>query len=601
MKSRTLMCTLLLFALLVFPNVMAQDTSGTDVGGILNENTTWTIENSPYTVTETIQIPDGVTLTIEPGVEILFSGTDDIFLVHGSVIAQGTSDNRIVLDGKGVAECFFGGEGHADFFDLEFCVIKNGNKLFQAGASTTVILRHSEIYNVTEPSGLSTTHGENYIEYNFFSNSAGFLLLDFWELPEPGVTNYIRYNLVQNNPDLFVKATTNDLDTEIAMNYNSFIDTHGILLEIEGNYVGIDATENYWGTTDTTLIDEMIYDGNDDIGCPGIVNYNPILTSPNPEAYSLPIFVEFSHSPNTKYANLTTSFDASTSFSKYSNISSYSWSFGDGNTKNQITPNVTHTYAAAGQFNVNLTVTDDYGFKNTTIKSITVLADNTAPITSHNYNGEWKTSDFTITLSASDSESGVAETYYKVNGGSNRSLSSDGQPQTTLESENNTLEFWSVDIVGNIESVQVVSEIKLDKTDPVIGNPTTSPDYEVQAEETVKVTVDVSDSVSGVDQVILSYSTDNGSSWNDVSMNLNSTLDLWEAEIPGQELWTKVNYKITANDNAGNSVTSNGTELNGYDVVPEFPTWMVPLTLIAITLVAVIVKKEIDNKTEQKR
>lgn len=47
---------------------------------------------------------------------------------------------------------------------------------------------------------------------------------------------------------------------------------------------------------------------------------------------------------------------------------SYSWDFGDGN--NSILPNPTHTYAAAGTYIVNLTVTDASGLTNT--QSLTV-------------------------------------------------------------------------------------------------------------------------------------------------------------------------------------------------------------------------------------
>jgi len=39
--------------------------SGTLVGGIIWENITWTLENGPYIITDTIQIPKNVTLNID--------------------------------------------------------------------------------------------------------------------------------------------------------------------------------------------------------------------------------------------------------------------------------------------------------------------------------------------------------------------------------------------------------------------------------------------------------------------------------------------------------------------------------------------------------
>jgi outer membrane protein assembly factor BamB len=90
-----------------------------------------------------------------------------------------------------------------------------------------------------------------------------------------------------------------------------------------------------------------------------------------------------------------------------------------------------------------------------------------APSTSHNYDGLWHTVDFTITLTATDDISGVAETYYKINDGPIQNVSVHGQPRITTESANNILEFWSVDNAGNEELPhKILTGIKLDKTAP---------------------------------------------------------------------------------------------------------------------------------------
>lgn len=49
------------------------------------------------------------------------------------------------------------------------------------------------------------------------------------------------------------------------------------------NTQNVTATFNYWGTTDTAVIDELIYDYLDDFN-PGQVFYQPVLTSPEPSA-----------------------------------------------------------------------------------------------------------------------------------------------------------------------------------------------------------------------------------------------------------------------------------------------------------------------------
>jgi hypothetical protein len=58
-------------------NLVASRNMGSQVGGTINENTTWTMAKSPYIITNTIQIPENVNLTIEPGVTITTQASVD--------------------------------------------------------------------------------------------------------------------------------------------------------------------------------------------------------------------------------------------------------------------------------------------------------------------------------------------------------------------------------------------------------------------------------------------------------------------------------------------------------------------------------------------
>ena len=81
----------------------------------------------------------------------------------------------------------------------------------------------------------------------------------------------------------------------------------------------------------------------------------------------------FSYSPGNPLINQTVTFNASDSTDQDGNITNYEWDFGDeGNITNTTEPITNHTYASAGTFTVNLTVTDDEGATNTTSKTITV-------------------------------------------------------------------------------------------------------------------------------------------------------------------------------------------------------------------------------------
>lgn len=77
------------------PTVRAETTI-TD--GYLQADTAWVIENSPYILSDVVTVPEGITLTVEPGVEIIAaegSEYDPYIYVNGSLIAQGAEDVQI--------------------------------------------------------------------------------------------------------------------------------------------------------------------------------------------------------------------------------------------------------------------------------------------------------------------------------------------------------------------------------------------------------------------------------------------------------------------------------------------------------------------------
>src|SRR4029079_9275946 len=78
-------------------------TAQTNVSGGIYNNTTWTLANSPYIVTDTIVVFPGVTLTIEPGVTVKFDDGKFIQIRQGSLIAAGTASDSITITSNSAA------------------------------------------------------------------------------------------------------------------------------------------------------------------------------------------------------------------------------------------------------------------------------------------------------------------------------------------------------------------------------------------------------------------------------------------------------------------------------------------------------------------
>jgi len=154
---------------------------------------------------------------------------------------------------------------------------------------------------------------------------------------------------------------------------------------------------------------------------------------------------------------------------------------------------------------------------------------------------------------------------------------------------------------GMIWNNQSISELKdlifqigpLDDVLPVIGTPVHTPEIPDDGED-VTVSVNVTDADTGVrpDGLILSYSTDGGGTWDNVTMS-KTTGDTYEGIIPGLPAGTEVEYMIIAYDYANNeAVKDKAGDYYVYTVIPEFPTWqIITLTLLLIGIIVVLAKK----------
>jgi hypothetical protein len=342
---------------------MAQ--TGTNVSGIISQDTTWTPSNGPYNFTGDVTIASGVILTIEPGTEVTqFSGCDSYFppgefftlQVNGTLRAEGTDEEPI---GFGNLMIVFSPSSTSwntqtssgsimqyteyasgvqtnnaspkiDNNQVESVAVWGGSPIISNNVVITgigvetgspviynnTITAESEGYPTEAPAinfegqntalvydnhitgEFSVSAGSPVIENNFISGSvvmsAGSPLVKNNFIRFGGITIYGNTNpLIENNTIATNTIGLNIYDSKESpsptIEYNNFEQNsqYNIYLGLQGSYgstaPNVNASNNWWGTTDISVINQTIYDFKDNYNV-GTVTFTPILNAPNTEA-----------------------------------------------------------------------------------------------------------------------------------------------------------------------------------------------------------------------------------------------------------------------------------------------------------------------------
>jgi hypothetical protein len=329
--------------------------NATDVGGIIYTDTTWDLAGSPYNFTAKIQTADGVTLTIEPGV--VLNGNSYNLELRGPLNAIGTETEKISINSIFLIEASI-----AATVNIQFAVI-NGGTYYLSQNSPSFSLRDSVIENL---SGMtifdSTNPNDSFIERNVFHNLGNWI-----RVGKSSGYVHIRNNVFQN-AGLMVDGNLG-IPAHAVIEYNSFLSTDRIVLYAMNNAM-VTAIDNYWNTTNTSVIDSMIFDRNDDIGYQYFVEYTPFLTAPHADT---PI-PDFNQAPVAKAGADqivfdTVTLDGSGSYDPDGLIQSYDWNLQHREKasydRSATGPTPTVSELAPGFYDVVLTVTDNLGVPST--------------------------------------------------------------------------------------------------------------------------------------------------------------------------------------------------------------------------------------------
>ena len=248
------------------PEPEPEPEKGTIIEGNINEDTTWTADNSPYMIVDELQIFDNVKLTIQEGTEIKINDKVKI-KVAGELEANGTKENPVIFTSQ---DNKWGG--------IEFI---NSNSII-----SNVLLENS--IAAIELSGDSKV----LIDGNVFNNNLQ-VVTDMYGYQEMTFTN----NTVQNNNNVFSgirplgkssfkrNSFINNGNVfeygyyfgEVMINENNFINNSFVIEAPAEGYGKVDISNNWWGTTDTKIIDNLIRDKNKDVSLQ-LLDYFPLKT-----------------------------------------------------------------------------------------------------------------------------------------------------------------------------------------------------------------------------------------------------------------------------------------------------------------------------------
>ncbi len=241
------------------------------LSGVIFADMTLDLESSPYTVTKNVRVLPGVTLTIEPGVEIKFEGNHKLW-VDGRIDAIGTEADQITFTSAksnpspGNWQGIYFGEGATG--NIIYSIIEYANRGIECYNASPVI-RNNTIQN-SYRSGIYLTNSSASVENNTIQNNAWAIAL---YKSSPPITG----NTITNNEN----GISLNEDSYPVINYNSIHEnSDGYDIKVnnytDADTVVINASYNWWGVTALSVIEPNIFDYFDSAKS-AHVHYDPIL------------------------------------------------------------------------------------------------------------------------------------------------------------------------------------------------------------------------------------------------------------------------------------------------------------------------------------
>jgi len=263
--------------------------------------------------------------------------------------------------------------------------------------------------------------------------------------------------------------------------------------------------------------------------------------------------------------------------------------FGNVSIGQSRTANWTLVFTANGIFDLDVNASGYNQYTGAYVEEhgyATITVDSTPPAVSilTPQNTTYPTSDILLNFTVNEATDWMG---YSLDNQANEMIL--GNTTIQVSEGQHNLVVYANDTVGNMGASDTVW-FTVDTSSPIIETPARVPSGEVEPYQEVTVSVNVTDAISGIETVILSFQ--NNTSWHNVTMDFNPATSLYEAGIPGQPADTLVKYKVIAYDKAGLfAVNDNEPIYYVYTFIPEILSALILLLLFAVTMFLVAFKK----------
>jgi hypothetical protein len=278
--KRNFLALISVFAAMVTSTPGASAT--TTIGGIANSDLVLTKSQSPYVLSSTLQIPAGIKVTVEAGVEVQSNGLDTMFWNQGILDFQGTRENPIRLSGKPNLYISTKNSDKGSKLNIRGVLFFGGGNIFSSlgyGGYYDLVFEDCEVRDLQSYIYVWYPTNKAVIQRNVFSNSSG-LSIGFSENKEISVLN-----------NLFIGASKSGYWVEVWASYGGSLQVHQnefrggpyIAVQLKPDYgdINLNASSNYWPGINNSDIPKMVNDKNDGLSYKNIIDIsNPLTSAP---------------------------------------------------------------------------------------------------------------------------------------------------------------------------------------------------------------------------------------------------------------------------------------------------------------------------------